>query len=191
MRKIEHWTIEVCINDSLKDNEWTHSNCRIRDKYLPRGSNRLGGHLRGGVWAPTKSVREPASLIGKSGFYTVNDTAKVACNNHCGTYVKGSSNAVEERTYHRLDYLPCRRRAKIGDQSDQYLHWMSNDNELIRISREGKNIQRNVNLSPGIAPETSHSSSRTFDTVWVNTGQNIKTRTQPCWHGLDEIDRGS
>lgn len=58
--------------------------------------------------------------------------------------------------------------ANIPDQSDPSLHWMPNDNELIWEDRRGWNTQRNVNLSPLAAPETSHLSSRICHTAWVS-----------------------
>ena len=70
-----------------------------------------------------------------------------------------------ERAY--LCYDHPRPQANIADESDPSLHWMSNDNELIWEDKRW-NTQRNVNLSPRAAPETSHLSSRICHTAWVS-----------------------
>ena len=78
----------------------------------------------------------------------------------------------KRQTYLRPDHLPRHRPKKVVDPSDPSLHWMSNDNELNWFARGGKNTQRNVNLSPGAAPETSRLSSRICRYSVIQCGQN-------------------
>ena len=66
----------------------------------------------------------------------------------------------KRQTYCRPYHLPCHRPTFLVDPSDPSLHWMSDNNELYWYARGGRNTQRNVNLSPGAAPETSRFSSR-------------------------------
>jgi hypothetical protein len=117
--------------------------------------------------------QEWALLVSKSdSLYVVNDAPQVACDNHCGTYVGGSPNGVQEWAYLHPDHLPRPRQTKVVDQSDPSLRWMSNENELIWDARGGRNTQRNVNLSPGAASETSHLSSRICHAAGVSANES-------------------